>query len=95
MRASRLPTVHPDTVCSVASDFRFRTDLENLATMLRELHNENPVVAGFIREWLKERKVKGEQEVLSVAFCGIIVYRLLASQEKADGLDKQLKRKLC
>lgn len=90
---SLLPQVDPDTGHSISHYLNRYDDAESDAAVvedeLRLIEKENPAVAEFIGRWsTKEGKV-----LCRVAFCGILVYRLLRSQAESDLMDAEFKFK--
>lgn len=59
--------------------------LPYIEEMLRRIAAENPGVANFISQFSKN-----SSEYVAISTCGVIVYRLIASQLEADALKKSL-----
>jgi hypothetical protein len=83
-----LPFVTEEVGYSIAKDM-CNDDEKYVIEELQKIQDENPVVANFIFKWIKINKKKEAR--INVAFCVIIVYKMLRSQAEADRMNEEFK----
>lgn len=86
---SLLPIVGNETMYNVEHRLSNKTDNEFYRQEIKQIRKENPLIAKFINLWASDentpKKARGY-----IAFCGILVYRMLASQAEADKLEEEI-----
>lgn len=80
-----LPVVKQEIGGSLERELINKDDLKYIKAQLKRLDVENPTIAYFIRNFAKTTKDK-----IGVAYCGLIVYRLLESQAEANRMNAEL-----
>jgi hypothetical protein len=80
-----LPVVKPEIGYSLEKELRNAEDVEYVCKQLKRLGEENPSVAIFISKFSKISKDK-----MNVAFCGLLVYRMLESQAEANWMNESI-----
>jgi hypothetical protein len=80
-----LPRVNGEIGKAIARDIIDKFDQQLIDQELKRMDKTNPAVAGFIRQFAK----RSDSEV-SVAYCGVMVYRLLENQAEADRMKKEI-----
>ena len=80
-----LPIVKPEIGYSLEKELFDVDDVDYIKTQLKRLDEENPSVATFIRQFAKTTDDK-----INVAFCGLMVYRLLESQAEANWMNEEM-----
>lgn len=82
-----LPVVKPEIGYSLEKELQQVTDDANyIRSQLERLDKENPTVAQFIKRFAKLHNDK-----MNVAFCGLIVYRMLESQSEVNWMNQELR----
>ena len=82
----QLPVVKPEIGYSIDRELQnVVDDAEYVRDQLKRLDKENPTVAQFIRRLSKLSKDK-----IHVAYCGLIVYRMLESQSEVNWMNEDL-----
>jgi hypothetical protein len=85
-----LPIVDPEVGHSVSEMWGDdETDEEVYARELEMLKIVNPTIAEFIELWCK--RAATDEQMHHSAFCGILVYKLLASQAEVDQMEKEIR----
>ena len=86
MENSLMPVVHEDIRRVVEAEMEEKGGNQYIKEVLLRLAEENPWIADFISKFAATTK-----DPTSIAYCGVLVYRLLESQAGAD----QLKEAIC
>jgi len=76
-----LPVVKPEIGGSLERELVDKFDSEYIKNQLKRLDIENPTISRFIRNFSKTTNDK-----IGSAFCGLIVYRMLESQNEANSM---------
>jgi pyrroloquinoline quinone (PQQ) biosynthesis protein C len=81
-----LPLVTKEVGFAIAKDM-CNDDEQYVTEELQKIQEENPVIASFIYKWIKLDKKK--EDKIHVAFCAIIIYKMLRSQAEADKMTEE------
>lgn len=77
-----LPVVKPEIACPLQKDMREKNYLKK---QLKRLKKENPIILKWIRDYSKQYRNKK-----NMAYCALMVYRLLESQAEADCMNAEI-----
>jgi hypothetical protein len=96
-KPSLLPRVKKGTMSNIHHRINKLTDRSFYESEIKIIKKENPLIAKFINGWwCKEEeaatreKEEGDDDVSYGVFCGLMVYRMLASQAEADKMNEEL-----
>lgn len=81
-----LPRVKSAIGSSLQQELIGKDDIKYLKSEFKKLESENPVIFEFINGFIN----KFPQRSMEVAYCGLIVYKLLRSQAESDWLEKEI-----
>lgn len=79
-----LPVVKPEIGGSLQREIVDKCDVEYVKKQLKRLDIDNPTIAKFIRDFSKTTKDR-----VGVAFCSLLVYRMLESQAEANRMNEE------
>jgi hypothetical protein len=86
---SLLPQVNNDTMWNVHHRIKDQSDRQFFKREMKAIRKENALVADFIARWANDPNISKSARGYA-AFCGILVYRLLASQAEANHMNEEL-----
>lgn len=80
-----IPVVKPEISFSLQHEVFNKFDKKYLKEELKKLDEENPVISYFIRNFSKTTNDK-----IGAAWCGLLVFKLLASQAEANLMEMEI-----
>lgn len=80
-----IPVVKPEVGFSLQRELCDKFDKGYLKEELRKLDEENPVISRFIRNFSKTT-----DDRMGAAWCGLLVFKLLASQAEANRMEMEI-----
>lgn len=76
-----IPTIQEDVAKPLQKELLETEETEYMVAAIRDLQKKNPLAANFISQFAMSTK-----EPVSVAYCALILYKLLEGQAEANAL---------